>query len=68
MKQDGKTALQLAEEEGNTAIVEALLKTGADTDAKEEVRERSVHGESGVSRCGPYVFSLERNCLSKLSV
>ena len=68
MKQDEKTALQLAEEEGNTAIVEALSKTGADTEAKEEVRERSVHGESGASRCGSYGFSLDRSCLSKLSV
>ena len=50
--QDGETPLDLAAEEGHKEIVGALMKAGADKEAKEEVRWGREQGELGEGRCG----------------
>jgi ankyrin repeat protein len=43
MQQDGNTALMEASEKGRTAIVQALIKAGADCTVRNEVLfERSI--------------------------
>ena len=47
--QDGETPLMFAASDGHVAIVGALLKAGADTDAKDKVRRgglKTLHTNS----------------------
>ena len=61
VNQCGQTPLHLAVDKGREAVVGALLKAGADKDAKDKVSGGRVLGQSWAVRCDLNWFGLIRN-------